>query len=61
MQQVKAVAGFSTAPKKNPEQQRKILMAVPMNYGWKNVKARENHGLMGGAAPAEVVVPVMGF
>ena len=57
MEDTKAVAGFSAVPNKNVERQRKILMAVPMNYCWQYVSRRANHGLRGGTSLAEAIVP----
>ena len=47
--QAKARAGISAVRKKDPTQQRKLVMACPANYLWIDVKKLYDHG-MGGAA-----------
>ena len=44
----KAINGVSAVPKKGPEKLRKLIMAVPANHAWRDVKTRENRGLGGG-------------
>ncbi|CAK0868950.1 unnamed protein product [Prorocentrum cordatum] len=54
---VRAIAGFSVVPKKDPAKQRKIIMMVASNYMFQDVRPREEHELHGGAALASVHVP----
>ena len=55
--EVKAVAGFSVVPKKNPELQRKLIMMCATNYAWCSGKTRENHGMLGGVSLSSLHVP----
>ncbi len=48
--EVKARAGISTVPKKDPSQLRKLVMACPANALWKDPRDRMNFGLGGAAA-----------
>ncbi|CAK0839421.1 unnamed protein product [Prorocentrum cordatum] len=52
-----AFGGFSTVPKKAPSKQREVLMNAPANYMWMDPTERADHGLAGGEAPAQWVVP----
>ena len=45
--EVKAIAGFSVVPKKDPTKQRKLLMQCAANYWWSDCRSRENHGMLG--------------
>ena len=47
---IKAINGVSAVYKKNPEKLRKLIMAVPANYIWCDVRGRADHGLGGGGA-----------
>ena len=46
-EEVKAIAGFSVVPKKDPSKQRKLLMQCVANYWWSDCRKRENHGMLG--------------
>ena len=54
---VRAVAGFSTVPKKDPSRLRKLLMSVASNYMWAPAVGRAHHGLYGGSALTSAHVP----
>ena len=54
---VKALAGFSVVPKKDPSKQRKLIMSCATNYMAVDVKARAEHGLFGGEALGSLHVP----
>ena len=54
---VKAVAGFSVVPKKNPVQQRKLLMQCAANFAFVPGKERADHGMHGGLALNRMWVP----
>ena len=47
---VRAIAGFSVVPKKDPTRQRKLLMQVASNYLWCDPKNRSNLGMHGGGS-----------
>ena len=55
--EVKAIAGFSTVPKKDPKQQRKLLMQVATNYIWQDCRARTNLGMHGGGLALSFTYP----
>ena len=57
MDQVKAINGVSAVKKKDPEKQRKLIMAVPANYVWCDARGREDHGLGGGGALSMLWAP----
>ena len=52
--EVVATAGVSAVAKKDPSQQRKLIMACAANYCWQDVKIRLDHGLGGSAALARI-------
>ena len=54
---VRAYAGFTVVPKKDPSKQRKLLMVCAANYAWEDVRSRCDHGLHGGSAILKAVIP----
>ena len=56
VEEVKAIAGMSTVPKKAAGRQRKLIMLVAANYLWSDVRRREEHGLHGGGAISKAAV-----
>ena len=52
--EVKAIAGFSVVPKKDPQKQRTLLMQRLANYWWSDCRRREELGMLGGTSMATV-------
>ena len=57
MREARAISGFSATPKKDPSQQRKLLMACSTNAQWVDPKTRRRLGLHGAAAFSQLAVP----
>ena len=55
---MRAVAGFSVVPKKDPSKQRKLIMMCATSYAWTSDKSREQHGMLGGVALASLHSPI---
>ena len=56
-EEVKAVAGFATVPKKQAGRQRKLLMQCATNYLWIPAQGRKELGMLGGGALSRVYAP----
>ena len=56
LREAKAIAGFSAVRKKDPEKQRKLLMAVPTNFLWCDPANSTALGLHGGGAVSKLWV-----
>ncbi|CAL1127775.1 unnamed protein product, partial [Cladocopium goreaui] len=57
MSNIRAIAGVSAVPKKNPMQQRKLIMQVASNYMFSDPSCRAHLGMFGGAALSRCFVP----
>ena len=57
MDGIRAIAGVSAVPKKDPLKQRKLVMQVASNYMFTDASTRANLGMCGGAALARCFVP----
>lgn len=57
MRNIRAIAGVSAVPKKNPEQQRKLIMQVAANYMMVDPSSRAHLGMDGGGALSRCYVP----
>eukprot|EP00959_Pyramimonas_sp_CCMP1952_P078377 1638266-Pyramimonas_sp.AAC.1 len=53
------INGVSAVLKKDGYKLRKLIMAVPTNYLWSDVRRRGEHGLGGGGALAMMRAPGM--
>lgn len=53
--EIKSVAGFSTAPKKYLAKQRRLLMCMAANYAFAEASVRTVHGMQGGTALASLI------
>ena len=58
MENIRAVAGVSAVPKKDPSQQRKLIMQVASNYMMTDPSQRAHLGMDGGGALARCFVPL---